>query len=205
MTMRFRCGMHVRPSKGWPLPHGTVIGPDRSNHKTMNRHPQSETSPAWASRSALAVVVLCTLATASCRAPQVILGPRTCTIKAWDPVDFSLWDVLPGVESALQRERTYFVRGALQEGTETQGTWWLATDTAFTPMVLRPMEDGIMKWTGTRDFIASIRAVAVKDSTSEARPALNLGNEAWLIREKDGLCLAHALPEARHLGTTAMP
>ena len=124
---------------------------------------------------------------------------------AWDPVDFSFRDVLPGVESLLQRERTYFVRGTLQEGTGIQGTWWLATDTAFTPMVLRPMENGILKWTGTRDFIADIRTVAVRDSPSEARPALNLGNEAWLIRERDGLCLAYALPAARHLRTIPMP
>ena len=195
----------MRPSKGWTLPYGTVIGLDKSNHKTMNRHPQSQTSPAWASRLTLAVVVLCTLASASCQAPQVILGTRTCTIMAWDPVDFSFRDVLPGVESLLQRERTYFVRGTLQEGTGIQGTWWLATDTAFTPMVLRPMENGILKWTGTRDFIADIRTVAVRDSPSEARPALNLGNEAWLIRERDGLCLAYALPAARHLRTIPMP
>tara|TARA_B100001057_G_scaffold474857_1_gene540959 strand:+ start:1327 stop:1824 length:498 start_codon:yes stop_codon:yes gene_type:complete len=142
-----------------------------------------------------------------CESQRLVIGESSCAIEAWSVDDYFTKDVLPGMESNLRKQRTYFITGKadLYEFND-QNEWLLAVDSVLISLSVSQLRDDLWQWSGSRNFYQSVReGVLSMEEVNPDRSGLDLNEEAFLIRREAGRCRARLLPAVRNLGTIAMP
>jgi hypothetical protein len=149
-----------------------------------------------------------TLVWTGCQPTLHTIGTRTCEESKWTPQSYSIQDILPGVESNLQAQRTYVVsrKDGADGGAAETASWFLATDSVLLPMRFRLDSEGAAQWSGTRNFYGEVRpGVPTLAAVFPSLSGASLTDTAWLIRESAEGCMAVSLPPVQKLQAIAAP
>ena len=105
--------------------------------------------------------------------------------------------VLPGIESNLIKQRMYWLEGSLaNESVDESTDWALAVDSVLIPMRVRTLQEGRMRWSGSRSFYAPVTQgmSALEESVLESH-VWDLEGRALLMARSESDCWS-AFPAA---------
>ena len=105
--------------------------------------------------------------------------------------------VLPGRASNLIKQRMYWLEGSLaNESVDESTDWALAVDSVLIPMRVRTLQDGRLRWSGSRSFYAPVTKSmsAMEESVLESH-VWDLQGRALLVARSESDCWS-AFPAA---------
>ncbi|GEM_PF-1933313 len=105
--------------------------------------------------------------------------------------------VLPGRASNLIKQRMYWLEGSLaDQPVDESMDWVLAVDSVLIPLRVRALQDGHMRWSGSRSFYAPVTQgmSALEESDLESH-VWDLEGRALLVARSESDCWS-AFPAA---------